>query len=352
MTKKDPPEKTPDRLRGYIRHFAAKYPNAWQQFDYYRSLRGKELPDWPAWCWCPLAAAYAIVSGGGDNKVRPSQIADVGTLGALAAWRMTQGIYRFDTDMFAALWDTPLTKIPVEILYQLPEWCVYIEAPAERKLYEYDLLGWFAHIEHDAATGRPELRFVFDLNNGGVLSPFMLHLTASTLSECVRRALVEGWRQAVEIQNNDDISMPSASTVKEMTETLETGLASALSVVLYLCSISADIADLRSKRERPANPVPRKTKRGMRTFPLDGGATTWLTGYRIGASLRLADEKERSATESGEAGRSSPRAHIRRAHWHTYWTGPRDKPQKPVLKWLPPVPVGAGEIVPTIRGVE
>lgn len=347
MTKNNPPEKTPDRLRGYLRAFAEKYPNAWKQFELFRAARGKELPDWPDWCWCPLSASYAIVSGGGDNRVPLERVADVGALATLAAWRMTQGIYRFDSDVFAALWDTPLAKIPVEILYRLPEWCVYVEAPAEGYQVDgLDISGFFVHLEHDVETDRPELRFAFDF--GERLLPFPIHLTAETLAECVAAALRESERQAA--RGGLDFSV-SVETVGSAVSSM----ASVVSVVLYLCSVSADIADLRGKRDRPANPKPRKTKRGLRTFPPDVGATTWLVGHRIGASLRLAaggGEGRAGAGAGGAMERSSPRPHIRRAHWHTYLTGPRDRPQKPVLKWLPPTPVGAGEIVPTIREVE
>ena len=46
----------------------------------------------------------------------------------LGAWRATQTIYRFDPDFAAALVDTPISRLPVEAFYRLPEWCVYIEA--------------------------------------------------------------------------------------------------------------------------------------------------------------------------------------------------------------------------------
>lgn len=54
---------------------------------------------------------------------------------------------------------------------------------------------------------------------------------------------------------------------------------------------------------------------------------------------------------------ASPSPHIRRAHWHSYWMGPRQEghpDRKPVLKWLPPIPVAMdkGDIVPTIHSVE
>jgi len=81
-------------------------------------------------------------------------------------------------------------------------------------------------------------------------------------------------------------------------------------------------------------------------------------GVRMGAALRRAKmSAPRDTPEAGGEGkqRSSPRAHVRRAHWHGYWTGPRDGEQKFVLKWLSPVLVGGGEekeLPVTIRPVE
>jgi hypothetical protein len=56
--------------------------------------------------------------------------------------------------------------------------------------------------------------------------------------------------------------------------------------------------------------------------------------------------------------RPGSRPHIRRAHMHSRWTGPRKdrKKQEIVTRWLPPIPVKVGlegeELVPTIRPVK
>ena len=56
-------------------------------------------------------------------------------VGALAAWRATQGIERFDPTIFEAVWDTPLTgELPTELLYRLPEWCCYVPVEPARIL--------------------------------------------------------------------------------------------------------------------------------------------------------------------------------------------------------------------------
>ena len=134
--------------------FGRLYPQAWQQVDQFRAGR-KEPGTWPDWCFLPLAGTYAIVSKG---KAPPNQLHHIGILGALAAWRVTQGIYRFDPTTFDALWKTPVTgDIPTEVLFHLPEWCVYIPTPDQSwhgaKLHEF-----FAHLECDMNKRRTELQ--------------------------------------------------------------------------------------------------------------------------------------------------------------------------------------------------
>jgi hypothetical protein len=95
------------RPRRILDRFSPLYPEAWRQVDDLRARR-KELGDWPDWCFLPLAGAYAIVSGG-KRLGADAPVEHVGILGALAAWRVTQGIYRFDSAIFDALWGTPVT---------------------------------------------------------------------------------------------------------------------------------------------------------------------------------------------------------------------------------------------------
>jgi hypothetical protein len=330
---------TPERLQAYLTEYNRRYPAAWRQYDEFRAGRGKDLPRWPEWCYCPMAAAYAIAIG--EDRVHSSgQLRDIGILAALAAWRLTKGIYRYDPDMFAALRDTTLEgDLPAGILYHLPEWCVYIEAPANACSWgDWPILGWFAHLEWDAEKGRPELRFVIDTQDR--LIPIPIHLTRSTLEECARDALEEGCAQAAKLGINLDLETCLDRAAAPLTPLV--------SITLYLCSVAADIADRRGRRERPGNPQAVKTKRGMRIFPASN-ATEWDVGYRIGASLRLARHEP---SEPGDGHHASPRPHIRRAHWHSYWTGPRAGERRIVLKWLPPIPIGAGEIVPTIHEVD
>jgi hypothetical protein len=50
-------------------------------------------------------------------------------------------------------------------------------------------------------------------------------------------------------------------------------------------------------------------------------------------------------------------AHVRRAHWHAFWTGPKasTEERKLILHWLPPIAVNvddAAAVIPTLHPVK
>ena len=101
--------------------------------------------------------------------------------------------------------------------------------------------------------------------------------------------------------------------------------------VAYICSLNADIAE---------SYAPRKNLR--RNNAKRRSMAEWHeVGYRIGSELRA---YRRCESETREHQGGTVRPHMRRAHWHHYWTGPRKGDRKLILKWLAPTMVGVGEI--------
>ena len=100
--------------------------------------------------------------------------------------------------------------------------------------------------------------------------------------------------------------------------------------------------------------MPRRVKkRGQKLFAARE-VSEWDVAYRLGAALRRARSSEESRPSGSGAGRRK-RAHVRRAHWHTYLTGPRSAKQKPSIKWLPPIAVNvddADNLPAVVREVE
>jgi len=323
--------------------FSRLYPEVWIQVDDLRASR-KDLGDWPDWCFLPVAGAYAIVASWGTID-RPEQLKVVGLLSALAAWRATQGIYRFDPSTFDALWKTPVTgEIPTEVLHHLPEWCVYIPTP-DQTWNGVPLYGFFARLDHDAHNHLTELCFVVDIltPDGDRLFMMPIRLGSGGIAEGID----------VMLREYAPHFLYSAGTSEYDAEILTRDVAPLVSLVLYLCSQGAEIKDGQGGRRVPARPQPVKTKKGMRIFPPDR-PNQWEVGYRLGAALRRAFSERGPAEPTGTHAR--PRPHIRRAHWHSFWVGKWDEPEARVvvLKWLPPIPVNVQsveDLTTTVREV-
>lgn len=221
---------------------------------------------------------------------------EVGRLAALGTWRVTQGIYRFDPTLYAEIIDTPVAgDLPNDVLYRMPEWCVYIETPG-MQWFGTPLNGFFSHLEFDANSGRPELRLLLDTATH--LTPLPLHLGQWPLAESIRRMIDIASIQAMGVG-----IAPPAGVTRPLSEAVEP----LISLLLYLCSQNAEIGD---GNRFPANPEPKKTKRGLRIFAPDK-PVTWNVGIRLGAALR----KARAESEAGDGTHAGPLPHVRRAHW-------------------------------------
>lgn len=190
MIQQNKPEKE-CRPRKHLAAMGAKYPNAWRQVDYFREWRGRDgLPDWAEWCFLPMAAYYAIVSARVGRDGMPKGMGEeMGRLAALGAWRTTQGIYRFDPALYGAIRDTPVDgALPCDVLFRLPEWCVYVETPdMDAWMGRWRIHGFYAHLEEDTNDGRAELRLVLDIEDGPLALP--LHLGDWPLLEAINRFL-------------------------------------------------------------------------------------------------------------------------------------------------------------------
>lgn len=113
-----------------------------------------------------------------------------------------------------------------------------------------------------------------------------------------------------------------------------------LGSLLYISSKEADVRTVY---------VPQKnqTRKSRQT-----DCTVHDVGFRIApqlAEVRRVYEHER---QDGETGRHVA-PHVRRGHWHGYWTGPRENPTGLEIKWIAPTVVNAsrGELEGTVHEV-
>ncbi|MBI5549318.1 MAG: hypothetical protein HY901_35990 [Deltaproteobacteria bacterium] len=341
--KLEPRHERPLRL---IEIATREVPECWESLDLMRERRGKDLPEWPSWCYLPIAAGMAVATSGVameemDFRARMAGAQFGSKLVALAAWRVTQGIWDYDPDLYRELWETPIEgRLPVDLLYRLPEWAPYI-CLRDLCLGDQQLLGVIPWLEWDANGGPPELRLLLDVEGStslGQVPGLSLHLDADTVDECMQRMADLAIRNAAP---NFPLQMLGAlrATASSQTELVR----HLLSLVLYLCSQEPDLT------RRPP-PAPSSYRKPVLRPPRQ--PTVWPVGLRIGAALRTAAQGEHS--EPGDPTGRAVRAHVRRAHWHCYWVGSRaeGRPgERLELRWVAPVAVGAGEAVATVREV-
>jgi hypothetical protein len=423
------PELSGPMIERQIRKFLVDSPGAFDiAYNLQRLKNSCPLGPWPDWCFLPTEIClggiinrlaelqgetrmhfeegpdgelYTSMLLGGlpdrDNSFAPLIQFELHSRAAqmalYSAWRLTKGIYQFDPDVFAAVWETPITEhVPSELLLRLPEWAVYVETPSAPDIY-----GFFATLDVVNMQGRstagtvfegvkantPCLRLLFCApiqNQDGVerpmrnapvkFVPFNLWLHASVQESIffTHYMLDEKRRQRrASIQHNnldrpppppgDPAYLPfkGARQMFEMAEAedaeqrhLANQVPNCVSLLLYLCSLSAEIRD--DSGNSPRLPKPKRTRRKGRKYMAKASSKRWLVAQRLGAALRLAKDAKRN--DSAE-GMRSPRPHFRRAHWHTYWTGKGRT--VPVLKWLHPIAVkmeNPDDLVPASKHVD
>ena len=334
------------RLQAHLSSLRKQYPDIWREIDYYRTGFMPAFT-WPKWCFMPMAGYLAIVTGGRPDfhdlplDVQLRLIKGAQQLAALAPWRLTQGVYRFHPELGKEIASSELSgDLPTSLFYHLPEWSVYIHW--EKTLTDRACYGFFAHLEWDANHNRPELRLLVDSEED--LVPVPVHLNAGSILEALEAVV----RQA---ESNAELYVfrgrPAANNLVEKIHSLITRselIGQMVSLVLYLCSVNADIYDPRQPSRSPGISRAKKVKGGiLRYFPADK-PTFWQVAYRLGETVA----RLRGKTDAPAGGtHASPQPHIRRAHWHSYWVGPRKDPEKrrKVVRWLHPILVaGQGRI--------
>ena len=317
-----------------------EFPQAWQRLDAIRAHRGRGLPDWPKWCYFPMNyfinCFWDKSSGPPDTDLglQMSRFAILGT------WRATQGIYRFDEDVYDAVVETPLAgDLPSDVLFRLPEWCVYVETKGMR-LGDDKVLGAFACLDFRPQNQGATLVLSFNVSSSGFMNAG-IELGPWPLLEGMKRVATDDAKRYANA--GAIISPPDAIGLAPIAGQV-------VSLLLYLCSVNGEIGD---GSRRPRNPQPTRTKNGLRIFPPDQ-PRIWNVGIRVGTALRRARSESNPSQEGGHA---SPRPHFRRAHWQHYWTGRRDNltERRTILKWIHPVLVNAesaDELVSVIKRVD
>lgn len=321
-----------------LSHYVKAFPYASDCVLSFMRAKGQPGYDWPNWCMLPISAWIAIASGGEEltsleDRQKYGQWA--AELAAIYTWRYSQGIYRFDDTLYDAIINTNISdEIPSDVLYRLPEWCIYVETK-DLFIRGIKVLGFWCHLDYHCGEFLPEghtreeIRIVFNGENEKLL-PGALFIKKCSLKENLK-LVVDYDLQTYERYSGTQVFSDYPALKKEeeyrRIDQMAAPLAHALSLVLYLCSEEPEVDDLREPGKCLIRPTVTKTKKGFRFFPAPK-PRLWAVGKETGHAIR---ESHNRAKIDGV----SP--HIRRAHWHGYWKGPRDGERVFIYKWLSPI---------------
>jgi len=333
-------------LQTPMRRAKKAIPKLGRLVDQLRNLKGTKFPGWPDWCFLPWLVGMMLLQWN-RHYGRYN-----GELGMMATWRVTQGVYRFDPDVYEDVISTPINRVPCEALYFLPEWAVFVPTPSME-----DSPGFWARLEWGDGMRPDSLELLLLKPDGSTSGAALQLLPDLPLDEMIERTWVAEYEDNQQLAEETPEGKWSAHARgfveawkapefrRQEHDRLRSWVEPRLALLLYVCSKNKDISH--PDNRLPANPAPKKTKKGMRHFPAQS-VRQWEVGIRVGAALRQAREAADSASTRKGTGRRK-RPHIRRAHWHSYWTGPRNGDRRLVLKWLPPIPINveAVEDLPT-----
>ena len=337
MARKELSPFAPDR---WIRELNRRYPSLWADLrkgydDPIRILRpgsgGIELMNSvPDWCIMPTLFPFLLLTAKYGEPFYLTHMDELMTMASTYIWRCSKGVYRFAPEIYEALVRQSLTgNLPQECLYRMPEWAVYIETPGlsyERVPME----GFIAHLDYNLFSRGVDLQFA--IFRKGILNPKMiaLPLGEGTLLDAMDR-----------VDRVDEMFAGHMSNIRYVgsRDEYRQTFSSMLQLLLYICSDEPDMPEIEHPQRR------RRLSGGVRA---PEAPRVWDVGVRISAAIRRFSGHLKADPASIEndvtaGSHASPRPHVRSAHWHTYWTGPRDAVfplRKPVMRWIPPLPIG------------
>ncbi len=311
----------------HLKTVMTTYPemSSWAKYCFERK-GGSAIPDWPNWCflpsWCWTAFAY--------SKNQNMEIYDLfeegGLLSVIGAWRYSKGIYRLDATLLSALTETDIAEeLPSELFQRLPEWSIYVETPGLPWAGD-PINGFWVSLDFDILDKSQYLWFVLNSSRG--LLPFCVELGVHSIDELMRKAMVSlsgGLKSRYPDITEDSVRQNFQE------------LRSLISIVLYLCSSEPDVDPARMPNSTDRVLPFRKGKKGNYLFTPDK-PRIFHVGSTLGAKLRGA---------AAQASRKTVKTHLRRAHWHGFWKGPRSGERTFFYHWIPPLVI-EGKPVPEV----
>lgn len=304
----------------FLKWLNRMWPDAWRQLRIWFSDYRTVCPV-PAWCTMPVFFPMTAYLQNHDMVQLQANKGWLICVASMYLWRLSKGVYRFAPELFEALTQQPLEgDLQNDLFHRLPEWAVYIETPG---LY-FDgapMSGFIAHLDYNLESQATDLQFLIFQPDKTQPRPIALPLGEGNVQDAIDRlAAYDAAHLAPNVR----------AAAKVPSEQVKREFSSMLQLLIYLCCDNRDLPPIRHPRERMrlsgAVDAPKEPR-------------VWEVGERVAAAIRQYDPNKPAASQS-RGTHASPRPHIRRAHYHTFLTGPKTGERGRVIHWIPPLPVG------------
>lgn len=246
-------------------------------------------------------------------------------LSAVAPWRYSKTVYRFDKDLIASLSEMK-GDIPVELFHRLANYsiCIELETPIEldlpREKYMFSCL--FVTVTKTIAPSNDLLLMVgYDESKDHLIS-----IPVSLQEKLSLSAFISS-------EIGDNFLDLNLKTMHQVEDIYTKNVRKVLPYVLYLVSEQPDINTYDLEKIEHAKHIPQTTNKAGELRLIPKQKLTYIAvGEQIGNTIR-----EYNKANIGVKAGKVRKPHIRQGHWHLYWTGAgRTIPQ---LHWLSPIVV-------------
>lgn len=264
------------------------------------------------------------------------------TASAVREWSEYRVVYRVHPALFQEIAHTESdTPVPCEVLSRLPHPNPFVVFPqplptdasprsqiriADQPVFTGMLVTGLTEDRSLCSTHDPAIRYLnvalaARLRYAGQESTYeertlVLPLTGDMTAEQMAREMIGT------ISKHDPYKARSAEARDAQAFRL------AINLLLYVGSAEPDL-DTHQVASRRGRKKSSKARRHASAAVVD-------VGFHVGPTLWEGDSKQYESSESD--GRGGPvRPHIRRGHYHRYWTGPKSGPQRIEIRWLHPM---------------
>lgn len=262
----------------------------------------------------------------------------------LMRWKGSKQVYRVNDNLWRELSLEDAAELPVDVFTRLPYDCIFIQHRKEVRVSNGQaslvleregyfcwldgsrlsisvLTGTACRVEGPRFTAKGEIRplssFIFDIGHAKTIGGLLEELEDTTLAGAQRAA-----GQLAEESGNPgfDATVGIDGFISSFIDGLD--LKQVFGCLMYIASKGPDVRTVYA----PQKSQPRKSRQA--------DCTVHDVGFRVAPQLA---EVRRCRFDGGDTSENAGRdiaPHVRRAHWHGYWTGPRENPTGLEIKWI------------------